>query len=121
MVKSYFNALLLSLVLTACGGARGVYSDKDVIALTSNSSISWQPPTTYIDQSPLPLSNISGYRVYSRQNEGYMQLVANISDPSMTYFSMSSLSKGTYHIAVSCYDIYGVESGLSSSIIVNIK
>ncbi len=110
---------LIALMLAACGGARNPALD-EIISIPNASSISWQSPTLYEDQTPLLPSKIGGYQVLVGTNLENMRLKTNIDDPTVTEFSLSSLNKGIYFIAVSCYDVDGVESNLSSIIQVNI-
>ena len=107
------------LMLVACGGARSPELD-GVNSVSSNSFISWQYPSAYEDQTPLPLSDIAGYHIYIGTTEKKMRLSKNIYDPTITKLSLDKVGKGVHYIAVSCYDVYGAESKFSSIIIVNI-
>lgn len=115
MVKALINVLLISLTLSACGGARSPNHTTG-----GNSSLSWQAPTTYLDQSPIPLSEIGGYKIYVGTDEGSMSLNTNINDPTVTSFDLNKLGKGVFHIAVTCYDVYGIESNYSPVIVINL-
>lgn len=107
-------AVATVLLLSACGGARAPGSG------SGNISISWQPPTTYQDSSPLQPSDIGGYRIHVGTSEENMRLTANIADPSITEYRLDGLGQGIHYIAVSCYNIYGEESLLTLAIMVDI-
>ena len=117
--------LFVLLSISACGGARIPNQNinataQSVFTLSSNSSISWQAPSTYSDQTPLALSDIGGYHIYVGTDYSNMRLSSNIVDPSITEFRLNSIGKGIRFIAVTCYDIKGSESHFSSIVTVNI-
>lgn len=111
------------LLLSACGGARapgiGDAGLGHVLSASSNSYISWQPPTSYQDESPLPPSKIGGYQIHVGTSEENMRLAASM-DPSITKYKLGDLGQGIRYIAVSCYDIYGAESQFTQIIVVDI-
>ena len=115
MKKYVFSILLLSLALTACGGARSTHNN-----IHNNSYLTWQAPTTYYDQTPFPSSDIGGYNIYVGMSQKDMSLKSNINDPTVRTFNLGKLGKGTFHIAVTCYDINGIESPFSPILVVNL-
>lgn len=118
MKKTLFYTLLISIILSACGGARS--PSHSVYNTSSNLSLFWQAPTTYTDLTPLPLSEIKGYRIIVGTSEDNMSLHETLNDPSVTEYSFDRLGKGVYYIAVTSYDILDRESSLSNIIIVNV-
>jgi len=115
------GSILIALLLAGCGGARTPGLDSNNIgSVSSSSSLTWQAPSTFTDLSPLSLSDIGGYKIYVGANEGPLTFFTNINDPSITSFDLSRIGKGTHRIAVTCYDINGIESFFSSELTVNI-
>ena len=76
-------------------------------------TLSWDPPTTNVDGSPL--TDLTGYKVYyGTASRNYPQVtdVKNV-----TSYSVSNLSDGTtYYFAVSAYDMGGNESSYSNEV-----
>lgn len=125
MIKALTALFLISLLITACGGARnpesGNYSNNKKQTVTRSTSISWSPPSQYSDESPILLSEIGGYKIYAGPSESELRFVMNISDSSIHEFDLDLDTKVSHYIAVTCYDIYGVESGLSELAIVEVN
>jgi len=109
-------------MLSACGGARSPnHSGYTIIyTVTGNSSIYWQAPTSYTDLTPISLSEIGGYYIYVGTDENNMQFMATISGSTVTEFSLANLDKGIHYIAITCYNMVGIESTFSSLIVVDI-
>jgi hypothetical protein len=77
-----------------------------------SATLSWTPPTTNTDGSTL--SNLSGYRVvYGRTNSNLDQLV-QISNASVSTYTITGLSSGTWYFAVKAYTSAGGESNVSN-------
>lgn len=76
-------------------------------------AISWVAPTTRTDGSPLPLSEIAGFRIYRGTDPNNLILVKDINDPGATDFSVTESQPGTYYYALTTYNIYGLESNFS--------
>jgi len=130
IIKSLMT-LLLTLILTACGGGNSQPSASDVSEETTNSSpssnageanrtvsISWLSPTTYIDSTVM--NDLQGYRIYSKQgNEGYT-LIASIGSEANEY-KVENLTAGDYTFAVSAFNSNGVESELASTSLMTVE
>jgi hypothetical protein len=75
-------------------------------------SLSWLPPTTRTDGSPL--TNLDGYRIrYGTAVGSYPNLV-EVTNQSLTSAVVSNLPPATYYFVVSAYDTTGAESANSS-------
>jgi len=77
-------------------------------------SLSWNAPSTRIDNTAISPSDIGGYHVYFGSDSSNLQLLTDINDPSITDYSTQALSAGTYYFAVSAYDSTGAEGRLSN-------
>lgn len=69
---------------------------------------------TNADGSPLALSEIAGYRVYSGTATDNLSLDADINDGSATTYTVTDLPSGTFSFAVTAYDYANNESELSN-------
>lgn len=85
----------------------------DLTVQSTTATLSWVAPTTRIDGSPLPISEIAGYKIYMGSAPNNLNLAALITDPYLMEHKFSELSTGTYYFAVSTYTQENVESGLS--------
>jgi PKD repeat protein len=75
--------------------------------------ISWSPPTTNINGSPL--TDINGYRVYYGNSSRNYTRIINVGN-NMTY-DVNDLAEGlTYYFAVTAYDTSGNESLYSNEV-----
>jgi protein involved in ribonucleotide reduction len=81
-------------------------------------TLSWDPPTTNSDGTPL--TDFAGYKVYSGISSGnYTQ---STDTGNVTSYTTTNLSGGpTYYFAVTAYDSSGNESGFSNEISVAIS
>jgi hypothetical protein len=85
-----------------------------VLAVASGSAtLSWTPPTTNTDGSPL--TNLAGYRVYWGTTAGTYPNSVTLSNAGLTSYVVSSLAPGTYHFAVAALNSAGAESAKSNS------
>jgi len=73
----------------------------------------WDIPTTRIDGTDLPADEIAGYRIWSGTSSDNLQVVGKVTDSSVTNYTVTDLSAGTYYFAVTAYDINDVESEFS--------
>jgi hypothetical protein len=77
-----------------------------------STKLSWFPPTTYRNGSPL--TDLAGFRVY--HGTSHLNLpgtMIEIANPSAITWTVSGLSPGTWYFAVTAFDSYGHESGFS--------
>ena len=79
---------------------------------TGTVTLSWTPPTTNSDGSPLV--DLAGYRiVYGTASRTYTQSLT-IGSPAVASASIEGLAQGTWFFAVKAYTASGVESDLSN-------
>jgi len=79
-----------------------------------SATLSWNPPTTYADGSPL--TSISGYRIYFSRDSTRLDQVVNV-DPGLTSYRVENLEAGTWYFAVTARDDAGLESAKSSPLV----
>ncbi len=114
-----FTALLLLMTLVGCGG--GITEE---VTYTGTAKLSWSTPTTNSDGSPLPATNIKGYRIYIRTPSGAYNPGSYyfVSAPS-TSVSVKDLNLplGQYYFAVTTLHISSMESGFSNEAFADLK
>jgi hypothetical protein len=81
---------------------------------TGEVSLSWVAPSTRTDGSALPLSEISGYRLYMGSNANNLSPVLDMDNSGTTSHTVENLETGTYYFAITAYDQTGNESDLSN-------
>ncbi len=84
-------------------------------------TLGWNAPMTNELGEAIELYQIGGYRIYMKGNLGKMELVAQIDDSNIMEYVFESLAPGSYEIAVTAFDLDGVESGFSEIIGINIE
>jgi len=81
-------------------------------ATSGSATLSWTPPTTNSDGTPLV--NLAGFRiVYGQASRQYSQ-VLDIPSPVVATAMIENLSAGTWYFAVKAYTSAGVESDVSN-------
>jgi len=81
-------------------------------ATSGSATLSWTPPTTNSDGTPLV--NLAGFRiVYGQASRQYSQ-VLDIASPVIATAMIENLSAGTWYFAVKAYTSAGVESDVSN-------
>lgn len=79
-----------------------------------SATLSWQPPTTRTDGSPL--TNLAGYRIrYGTSPASYPNLIG-IPNGGLTSAVIENLPPSTYYFVISAYDTTGAESVNSSAV-----
>ena len=76
-------------------------------------TLSWVAPATRSDGSPLPLSELAGFKIYTGTEAETLSLLVDISDISTTEYTVNDLEAGTHYYAVSAYNVHGTEGELS--------
>lgn len=109
----------LYLIITSCssGGGGGTGTDSGSGGLRTI-TLTWNAPTLYTDNTPLPLNDIASYTMYYGTAKGmYTQKVNNIPNPGSTPVSWTlNLAAGTYYFVVTATDTLGNESAASSEL-----
>ena len=79
---------------------------------TGSATISWTPPTTNADGSPL--TNLRGYKIYYGTNSSNLTQVLDLPNPGISSGVVENLAPGTWYFAVTSYNSSNVESGRSN-------
>ena len=90
------------IVISVSDGARARRSPAFSIAVqavaTGSATLSWQPPTTNTDGTPL--TNLAGYKVYWGTSPGNYSSSVTVNNPGITTYVVESLTPNTYYFAV---------------------
>jgi hypothetical protein len=79
---------------------------------TGSATISWTPPTSNTDNSPL--TNLAGYRIYYGTSSGNLTQVLDLPNPGISSGVVDNLAPGTWYFAVTSYNSGNVESERSN-------
>ena len=85
--------------------------------VTGSATLSWTAPVARADGSPLSLADIEGYRIYYGTSAGNYPNSVDINDGTAVQLTLNNLPVGTYHLAMTTYDVTGRESVLSPEVI----
>jgi hypothetical protein len=80
---------------------------------TGSASLSWTPPTTNTDGSPL--TNLSGYRVYWGTALGNYPNSVTLNNAGLASYVVENLAPGTYYFVVTALSSAGSESAYSNT------
>jgi hypothetical protein len=84
-----------------------------VTASTGSMTLNWTAPTSRADGSPLSLADIDGYRIYYGTSTGSLSQMKDVTDGTATSATISNVSTGTWYVAMTTYDVNGLESSRS--------
>lgn len=79
---------------------------------TGSATLSWQPPTSNTDDSPL--TNLAGYRIYYGTSAQSLSGTAVVSGSGVSSYVIENLSPATWYFAVTAYNSDNVESSRST-------
>jgi hypothetical protein len=71
-------------------------------------TLSWTPPTTRTDSSPL--TNLAGYRIRYGLSLTNLQYMIEVANPVATSQTLDNLTAGTWYFTMTAYDVAGIES-----------
>lgn len=77
----------------------------------TTAAITWTPPVTNVDGSPL--RDLAGYRIYYGRSQGNLSTLIDIENPGLTTYVVEDLSAGTRYFAVTAYFARNAESSRS--------
>lgn len=83
-----------------------------VAVATGSATLSWTPPTTNTNGSPL--TNLSGYRVYWGPAAGNYPNSVTLSNAGLTSYVVGNLVPGTYYFVITALSSTGGESKFSN-------
>jgi hypothetical protein len=81
---------------------------------TGSAILSWQPPTTNQDGSPL--TNLAGYKVYWGTSQGTYPNAVTLNNPGLATYVVTNLVPGTYYFTVTAVSATGAESPRSNAV-----
>lgn len=79
---------------------------------TGSAILTWQRPTLYVDNSPLPAGEIAGYGVWRGSSAGSLTRVTQVGSAALS-FTVEQLPAGTHYFAVTTVATNGAESAPS--------
>lgn len=127
-MKSRLHCLLLTataLAISACGGGSSS-SGPPVTTVpppppppapapsTGAATLSWTPPTTRADGSPI--GELAGYRFLYGQASGEYERVEEIGNPGITRYVIDGLGPGTWYFAIQSMTSDGLVSAPSEEV-----
>jgi hypothetical protein len=74
-------------------------------------TLSWNPPTTNADGSPI--NDLAGYRIYYGRSANDLDATVNITNPGIARYVIDNLSIATWYFSMTSYNATGVESARS--------
>jgi hypothetical protein len=80
---------------------------------TGSATLSWQPPTSNTDGSPL--TNLAGYVVRYGTSPDALDIQVRIDNPGLVTYVVSDLAPATWYFQVVAYNSLGVESSPSAT------
>lgn len=80
---------------------------------TGSATLSWQPPTSNTDGSPL--TNLAGYVVRYGTAPDALDIQVRIDNPGLVTYVVSNLAPATWYFQVVAYNSLGVESSPSAT------
>jgi hypothetical protein len=84
-----------------------------VAAVTSGTAtVSWTPPSTYEDGTPLV--SLAGFRILYGSSPSDLSKSVDIPNPTITSARIEALAPGTWYFAVKAYTTASIESDLST-------
>ena len=75
-------------------------------------TLTWTPPTTREDGSPL--TNLAGYKVRYGNAAGNYPTTITLNNPGVTSYLVENLASGTWYFVLASFDSDGAESADSS-------
>ncbi len=85
-----------TITCTGAGGSTSVPKTVTVQGATGTANLSWLPPVTNEDGTPV---NLTGFKIYSGPSAGNLQQIATVGANETTYTAIN-LSSGTHYFAV---------------------
>jgi hypothetical protein len=121
-------ALVASIFLVGCGGGGETSSTPPP---TSSKVLSWTPPQSFTDQTPLdPAKDLDHYEIYVKETGNFastdtLDAVVSAVDPAsgglVTAFNIANLApflsqNVTYYVSMKSVSVTGVKSGFSPAV-----
>lgn len=124
--KWFLQVVSIMLLISACGGGGGSEPTATTGGgLVAKKIVSWTPPTTYTDNSPLdPARDLSHYEIFFNQNrstpDAIVSAVDHATGQAVVSFDLANLgpffSKSTNSITMRSVTLTGEPSDYSSPV-----
>ena len=105
------------ILISAADGAASVTLSAFSITVQAtalgSATLSWTPPTTYTNGSPL--NDLEGYKVYWGTSPGDYPSSVTLDNPGLTSYVVENLVPGTYFFVMTALNAPGAESQHSNS------
>lgn len=82
---------------------------------TGSVTLSWAPPTTRTDGSPL--TNLAGFKIYYGRMSGIYDYQTTIRNPGILTYVVDGLVPGDWYFALAAYDSQGLLSDRSNEVL----
>jgi hypothetical protein len=104
-----------NIVVTVSDGTASsslkAFSLSVVATATGSVTLSWTPPTSHTDGSPL--TDLAGYKVYWGTQQGEYPNTVTLNNPGLTSYTIDQLTAATWYFVTTAFDKAGVESAYS--------
>ncbi|MCH8505391.1 MAG: fibronectin type III domain-containing protein [Ectothiorhodospiraceae bacterium] len=90
--------------------------DQGVVPANEDVTLSWTPPESRTDGSPISLSDIERYEILYGTSSGDYSESVSMNANSCNCYEFGRLSEGTYYVAVKATDVNGISSTLSREV-----
>jgi hypothetical protein len=110
-VASYSN-IIISVSDGTATTSLPAFSLAVVQGATGSAVVSWDPPVTNSDGSPL--TDLAGYRVTYGRSSTAMDQTVEITNAGLNTYTVSNLTSGAWYFAVYAVNAQGVESDISN-------
>ena len=110
-VRTYSN-ITISVSDGAATASLPAFSIQVVALATGSVTLSWTPPTSNTDGSPL--NDLAGYRVYWGTSPSSLSNSVTVPNAGLATYVVGQLTPAVWHFAVTAYTTTGYESGYSN-------
>jgi len=110
-VGTYSN-IAISVSDGSASASLAAFSINVVAVANGSATLTWTPPTTNTDGSPL--TNLAGYRVRWGPAPGNYTNTVTLNNPGLASYVVTNLVPGTHYFVVTAVNSSGVESRLSN-------
>ena len=106
-----YNGIVISVTDGGATIALPAFSINVTQVSTGSATLSWLPPTTNTNGSPL--TNLAGYRIYYGTNSSSLNQSVQITNRGISNYVIDNLSGATWYFSLVSYNSANVESPLS--------
>ena len=106
------TGILISVSDGQASTSLAAFSVTVLAVATGSATLSWNPPTTNTDGSPL--TNLAGYKIYWGTTAGTYPNSATLTNPGLTSYVVTNLVPGTYFFVATAVNSLGAESVFSA-------